>query len=49
VNHNHLTGTIPTEVGASSIKVLSLNDNALTGSIPAEVHGLPCFACMLGW
>ena len=38
LNKNHLTGTIPTEVGnAASLKVLSLSDNQLTGSIPEEI------------
>jgi hypothetical protein len=38
--HNLLTGTIPTEIGLTTIEDLDLHENKLIGTIPTEIGKL---------
>ena len=39
---NHLTGTIPTEVGGlKALRYLQIHNNDLSGTIPTELGGIP--------
>ena len=41
LDNNHLTGVIPTEIGAmTSLRELGLSENMLAGAIPAELGAI---------